>query len=450
MNNENSDLKFSNHKNYCDLGGRDLSKIEIDSIKLSYEKKCIKCDEFYDSSPLYCKECGNELISIKENSKVLNSFNVVDKDLDIKEKLIMLISNIDMKRKIIVPAFSIFVLFIVSIWIKLFMSITGLQVNQFLNIFNIILGLNIVPIKIASSSSLGVGNIDISMSLISVLILPFIVIGISSMFFIKKEALKNHNVIKESFMLSLIYGLLLGFISILGKRIINFSMEEYYTMSVVIKYSFIRSVLNGIIISFVPIYIVLFNKIKCSKKDFNIINKALQTIALMYVLILVLIVFGLFFNKVFLSNSGVSGAITYPQLALYLLHFINLIPIEVGNVLISIFNISDINLYLNDSMILLVYAMMLLNIVILTVSGYDIKNKVNDKKYVKYFSLVYSIVIAGTIFLSKIDTSGSLTLLDIKNYDMYSYIGSSTIMGLVISFIYSYIILSLGYKLNNE
>ncbi|WP_250674234.1 hypothetical protein LZ906_006380 [Paraclostridium ghonii] len=450
MNNENSDLKFSNHKNYCDLGGRDLSKIEIDSIKLSYEKKCIKCDEFYDSLHLYCKECGNELISIKENSKILNSFNVVDKDLDIKEKLIMLISSIDIKRRIIVPAFSIFVLFIVSIWIKLFMSITGLQVNQFLNIFNIILGLNLVPIKVASSSIIGVGNIDISMSLISVLILPFIVIGISSMFFIKKESLKNQNVIKESFMLSLIYGLLLGFISILGKRIINFSMEEYYTMSVVIKYSFIRSVLNGIIISFIPIYIVLFNKIKCSKKDFNIINKALKTIALMYVLILVLIVFGLFFNKVFLSNSGVNGAITYPQLALYLLHFINLIPVRVGHVLISIFNISDINLYLNDSIILLVYAIMLLNIVILIVSGYDIKNKVNDKKYVKYFSLVYSIVIAGTIFLSKIDTSGSLTLLDIKNYDMYSYIGSSTIIGLVISFIYSYIILSLGYKLNKE
>ncbi|GAA0712601.1 hypothetical protein GCM10008904_25930 [Paraclostridium ghonii] len=450
MNNENSDLKFSNHKNYCDLGGRDLSKIEIDSIKLSYEKKCIKCDEIYDSSYLYCKECGNELISIKENRKILNSFNVVDKDLDIKEKLAIWISSIDIKRRIIVPIFSILVLCIVSIWIKLFMNITGLEVNKFLNIFNIILGLNLVPVKIASSSSLGVGNIDISMSLISVLILPFIVIGISSMFFIKKEALKNQNVIKESFMLSLIYGLLLGFISILGKRIINFSMEEYYTMSVVIKYSFIRSVLNGIIISFIPIYIVLFNKIKCSKKDFNIINKALQTIALMYVLILVLIVFGLFFNKVFLSNSGVSGVITYPQLALYLLHFINLIPVRVGHVLISIFNISDINLYLNDSMILLVYAMMLLNIVILIVSGYDIKNKVNDKKYIKHFSFVYSIAIAGTIFLSKIDTSGSLPLLDIKNYDMYSYIGSSAIMGLVISFIYSYIILSLGYKLNKE
>lgn len=450
MENENFKLNFSKHKNYSELDGHNLHKSEVNSIKVTHERTCTKCSEVCNNFSLYCKECGNELISIKENSKILNSFDIIDKDLDIKEKIKIWMGNIDIKRRIVVPIFSIFVLFILSIWIKLFINMLGLEVTKFFNIFSIILGLNLVPIRIDSPYFVGLENIDIGISLISILILPFIIIGTSSIFFIKKEFLQGKDIIKESFILSLIYGFILGIISILGKQMISFSMGEYYTMPIAIKYSFIRSILNGIIISFLPIYIVLFNKIKPNKKNLKIINKVLKTIALMYVLILALVVVSLFFNKVFLSNSGLSGVITYPQLALYLLHFINLIPVGLGNVLISIFNISDINLYLNDSIILLIYAIILLNIVILVVSGYDIKNKVNDKKYVKHFSFVYSIVIACTIFFSRIDTSGSLSLLEIKNYDMYSYIGSSTIMGLIISFIYSYIMLSLGYKLNKE
>ena len=101
-------------------------------------------------------------------------------------------------------------------------------------------------------------------------------------------------------------------------------------------------------------------------------------------------------------------------------------------------------------MVLLIYAIMLLNIVILIVSGYDLKGRVNNKKYIKYFSIVYSMIIASSIFLSKIDTSGSLSLLESQNYDMYSYIGSSAIIGLIISFVYSYILINIGYKLNKE
>ncbi|MCU9815534.1 hypothetical protein LEQ07_11120 [Paraclostridium sp. AKS73] len=221
-------------------------------------------------------------------------------------------------------------------------------------------------------------------------------------------------------------------------------------MSIVVKYSFFRSVLNGIAISFLPAYVALYFKTKDKKIEINIFNRVLKTIGFTYFLILSLMVLGMFFNKIFLSGRGLSGLIAYPQLALYILHFINLIPVGLGNSIISIFNMGDINLYLNNSMVLLIYAIMLLNIVILVVSGYDIKNRVNNKKYIKYFSLVYSVVIASSIFLSKIDTSGSLSLLESQNYDMYSYIGSSAIVGLIISFIYSYILVNIGYKLNKE
>ncbi|WP_195945828.1 hypothetical protein [Paraclostridium bifermentans] len=450
MNNENNDLTFSNHKNYCETDGNDLSNLEIDSIKLNYEKVCNECGKVYNNLSLYCEECGNELILTSESEKKLTIYNLLDGDLNKKEKFKMWINDLEIKRRILAPLFSICVLFVISIWIKLFINFAGLEVNKFLNISSIILALNLVPLKIVSSSVIGLGNIGISMSLISILIIPFITILVSSLFFIKKESLKGKNIIKEAFILSCIYGVILGTISILGKQFINLSMGEYYTMSIGVRYSFLRSILNGVIIAFLPIYIVLYGKTKDKKVEFNIFNRALKTVVFTYVSILVLIILGMFFNKIFLSGSGLSGIITYPQLALYILHFINLIPVGLGNSIISIFNIGDINLYLNNSMILLIYAIMLLNIVILVVSGYDIKNKVNDKKYIKYFSAVYSMLIAASILLSGIDTSGSLSLLEGQNYDMYSYIESSSIIGLIISFVYSYILISIGYKLNKE
>lgn len=450
MNNKNTDLTFSNHRNYCETDGHDLSNMEIDSINLNYEKVCNECGKVYNNLSLYCEECGNELILVSESEKYLNIYNLLDADLSKKEKLKMWINELEIKKRILAPLFSIGILFIISIWIKLFMNFAGLEVNKFLNISSIILALNLVPLKIVSSSVIGLGNIGISMSLISILIIPFITILVSSLFFIKKEFLKDKDIIKEAFMLSFIYGSILGVISILGKQFINLSMGEYYTMSIVVKYSFLRSILNGIIISFLPIYIALYAKTRDKKVEFNVFNRALKTVGFIYLLILLLIVLGMFFNKIFLSGNGLSELIAYPQLALYIMHFINLIPVALGNSIISIFNTGDINLYLNNSMVLLIYAIMLLNIVILVVSGYDLKGRVNDKKYIKYFSVVYSMIIASSIFLSKIDTSGSLSLLESQNYDMYSYIGSSAIIGLIISFVYSYILINIGYKLNKE
>lgn len=448
MENGNYDLNFSDNKNYSEIDGHDLSSLEIDSIELNYEKKCDKCGIVYNNSNLYCKECGNELIV--QNEKHLNIYNLFYEDLNIKEKFKIGINSFEIKSRILAPLFSICILFIISVWIKLFINFTGLEVNKFLNIFSIMLALNLVPLKIASSSVIGMGNIQISMGLVVLLIVPFIAILLSSLFFIKKESLKDKNLIKEGLILSFIYGLILGVISIVGKQFISASMTQYYTISIIVKYSFLRSILNGTIIAFIPVYIALYSKVRDKKLELSIFNRVLKTIAFTYVITLVLIVLGTFFNKVLLSDSDLSVMVVYPQLALYIMHFINFIPVLLGNCIVSIFSISDINLYLNNSIILLIYAIMLINVIVLIVSGYEMKNKVNDKKYIKYFSIVYSIVIGGSIFLSRIDTSGSLSLLEINNYDMYSYIGSSVIIGLVVSFIYSYILISVGYKMNKE
>lgn len=440
-----------NCENYCKSNGRDLIDLENISMEFGNEKICSKCGESENTSGIYCKNCGNDLTNItKVKENIYNNANNMGKYANIKLNIKRYLEKINIRNKLLTAMSSIVLLIIISTFVKIIIGVMRLDINEYLNIFSIALGLNLIPINILANSFMGVANINISMGIIIYSIFPILCIALSSIIFIKKDCLDKENIIKDSIILSILYGLILGIISILGKKYIMSPISEYYSMSIIIKYSFIKSMLNGMIISFLPTYIVLFNKLKPKNDKLKIINKALKTIGMLYLIILLFLTISLFLTNIFGNNKDLTSFAKLTQLSIYLLQLVNFIPIIISNSIISIFNISDISLYIHESMKLFIYAIILLTLVILIVSGYDIKNKFKNKGIIKYFSLVYSIVIGCTIYLSKIDTSGSLSLLEAQNYGGYSYIGSSVIVGIFVSFLYSYVILSLGYKLNKE
>lgn len=449
MNCENCELKGSKCKSYCKLDGHDLTRTEYGKMRFKSEKNCYRCNEIQEDKNIYCKNCGNLLSKITK-ARSRENISIHKDNTDIMSHIKNFITNYNLKNKFKIQLIAILSLIVISIFIKIFIGLAGLDISKYLNIFNIVLGFNLVPINMVSSSFIGFGNINISMGLIMYSIIPIMCIFISSLIFIKREEINEENILKETFILSIIYGLIIGCISIIGRKVINLSMSEYYSMSIVIKYSFIRSVLNGLLISFIPTYIVIFNKVKPSKDIFKIINKALKTIGIFYLTILILLILSLFINHTFTISQDLFGLATLTQLAMYILHIVNLIPIVIVNTVISIFNIGDIGIYLNENMIMLIYSIMLLTVVILILTGYDIKNKFKNKRAIKYFSLTYSLFIGCSVYLTKIDTNGSLSLLDLQNYETYSRIGGSMFLGIAISFLYSYIMLSLGYKLNKE
>jgi hypothetical protein len=436
------------YKNYCKDNGHDLINFENDNIEFEIEKMCSRCGEKQRNKNVYCKNCGKILVNTKEKKQY--KIDDIEKKINIDLNTKDFIKDLKIKNKLLTVGNGILFLIVISTFIKLLTGLMGFEINKYVNIFSIILGLNLIPINIMSSSFIGVGQINVSMGIIICLIVPITCITISTILFTKKEYINENSIIKDSFTLSVIYGLMLGFISLLGKSYINTPVNEYYSMSIIIKYSFVKSILNGIIISFLPIYIVLFNKFKPKKEKFKIINKVLKTIGLTYLVTLVFLTISLFVTSIFGNNKDLVTFINLTQLSIYILQLVNLIPIAISNTIISIFNIGDMSMYLHESMKLFLYAIILLNLVILIVSGYDIKNKFENKDVIKHFSLVYSIVIGLTIYLSKIDTSSSLSLLKTQNYTGYSYIGASVVLGIVISFLYSYIAISLGYKLNKE
>lgn len=446
---ENCDLKCDNN-NYCKIDGHHLNEYEKNKIKIIHENICNDCGEINKNENIYCNRCGNKLSVLKRVEK--NRYNIKDlyENGNTMGNIKSYINGIDFK-KIAMPAIlSMVLLIIISMFIKLLISIMGLNINQYINIFSIVLGLNLVPINIVSFSGIGIGNVDINLGLLIYLIIPFICIGIINVICIKKDYIKENEIFKDVFSISFIYGLLLGFISFLGKEFINVNVNEYYSMSIVIKYSFLNSVINGMIISILPTYIVLFSKIKPKSNKFKVINRVLKNIGLIYLSILVILLMSLGFNNTYGGSDGISKLVNITQVGAYILQVVNLIPIAVLNTIISIFNISDVGIYLDQNLNLLIYAMILFTIIILIITGYDIKSKFKDKKVIKYFSMYYSIIIGNIVYLSKINTNGSLSLLELQNYETYSYVGSSVVVGIIIAFLYSYIVISLGYKLNNE
>lgn len=442
---ENCELNC-NDNNYCKIDGNYIDKNEKNKNEIINQSVCNNCGKINEVENLYCKICGNKLYELKDSEKRKCDINNLNKKSKIINNITYYINKTNIKSKVIPPAASILLLIIIAIFMKLLINIMGLSIGGYTNIFNIVLGLNLVPINLVSSSFVGVGNINISIGMIIYLVVPFICIFISNIVFIKKENIKESEILKDSFIISIIYGLILGIISFLGRNFITANLNEYYSLSIIIKYSFIKSIVNGTIISFLPTYIILFKKVKPKLSKFKLINKVLKTVVLIYITIIIFLIISVFLN----NTKGIQNFIAIPQIGVYILQAVNLIPIAILNTIISIFNIGDVNMYLSENMNLLIYSLMLITIIIFIITGYELKSSFKNKYVIKYFSLIYSITIGIIVYLSKIDTSGSLSLLELQNYESYSYIGASVILGITISFLYSYSIIALGYRLNKE
>ncbi|EPZ59331.1 putative membrane protein [[Clostridium] sordellii ATCC 9714] len=241
------------------------------------------------------------------------------------------------KSRFKVPIVSILMLILISIIIKCILGFVESDINKYLNVFNILMGINLVPIDISSSSNLGFGKININLGIILWIIIPAICITISSIIFIKKDEIDKTNILKETLIISIIYGAFIAFVSVLGKRTISLSMNEYYNLSIILRYSLCKSFINGILVCFIPTYITLYNKVKPKENIYKIINKVLKTIGTLLIIILITLIVCFVFNKLYLNSKGIMTLVMLVQISTYIIHLANLIPMIIINSIISIF-----------------------------------------------------------------------------------------------------------------
>ena len=185
----------------------------------------------------------------------------------------------------------------------------------------------------------------------------------------------------------------------------------------------------------------------------DLLKIALKTIFIGYVLVFIIATVLNFANINYVFDLGlnsyannISLGVLLSQLAMYLWAFANLVPVSLGSGSLSILSLFNSNISLD--LILLLGAMMALSALIFIIVGSKIESKYKSKniKPVIIFSGFYAVIMAIIGFLTTIyiGNNAASMLSSLSAMQM----GFNFIIGWIASFIYSFIMTLIGYKLN--
>jgi hypothetical protein len=183
-------------------------------------------------------------------------------------------------------------------------------------------------------------------------------------------------------------------------------------------------------------------------------RKAISTVFLGYIVVFLILSIITLSDKSYLYEFGMYGyidkisiSLVITQLAAYMWGFANLIPLTISSYTISIFNLLGSDLFLNTKLIFI--AMVVLSSLIILVIGCNLKRKYkNDKKnVVLIFSLYYALFMGIVALFSSVLIGGNISSIQISDYQGAISLGLPVISTIIRSFLYSYIVAGIGYKL---
>ncbi|MGL5314545.1 MAG: hypothetical protein ACRC92_14945 [Peptostreptococcaceae bacterium] len=439
MPNNDTENSLNSYSNYSKTNGKDLSK-NIDDIyivKKIENNNCPSCNLENNVYNRYCKFCGSsleELVKIKEE----------------KKKILI------KKEEIITGIVAVGILFLMAVVTDFAMSSQSNELGKLVNPIQIMMALNLGSIDLYSSTMLGSGAVNLEIGVLIFLLSPIIAISVSNLLFNKNK--ESISILSNIIGVGLTYGLLMAILSMFASISINNSELAQYGIVIKSRFNFVSIFINGFIISALCTYIVGFKK--KDKEEiiyFKVLDSALKSIAIGYVLVLIILSIVTISDNTYLYEIGLYGytnqfniVTVLTQLAAYLWAFANFIPITIGSFSESAFSIINSNLFLDTKLIF--YSLIALSLLIILISGYRLKDKykVDNIKPVIYFAISYSAFMGILSTFSKIVLGGNISLFGSQNYQTSISMGFPLISTIIISFIYSFLVALIGYKLNEN
>lgn len=438
------------YKNYFKEDGRSVQKIENNkyTLKKLENSTCVICNKENNKQSSYCKHCGNNLSEVEEN-------NLLKSEIKDSKSLKNILQNINFKKASVTSICSVLILFIVAVIFKLLMGLQIREIGMLINPIHIVMGLNLGHIDISSSSMLGAGSISCHLGILVLLIAPILALTISNLLFMKKENTDAKSTLLNSIGVGLTYGFILFVLSIFTKiKTSPFDMMQYQ-MSFGVSYRSLNMFFNGFIIAFLCTYLIGFKK--SYEKDnihLAIMRKSISTVFLGYIVVFLILIIITLSDKSYLYEFGMYGytdnistSLVLTQLAAYMWGFANFVPLTISSYTISIFNLLGSDLFLNTKLIFI--AMVVLSSLIILVVGCNLKRKYKDdkKNVVLIFSLYYALFMGIVALFSSILIGGNISSIQISNYQGAISLGLPLISTIIRSFLYSYIVAGIGYKL---
>ncbi|WP_296647651.1 hypothetical protein [Romboutsia sp. 13368] len=430
------DNKEKQYLNYSKEYGKSIQDISIDKISLKHSLKCKTCGT-ENKCGLYCSSCGTSLeeVTSKESLSINNYFKM------------------NLKPMALVSIASAGILFLISLVIKLFISLSLGDLVSIVNPLHIILAMNLSTISLNTYSIIGSESIGIHLGILVIALIPLIVLCISNFIFIKNKS--SRDVLYNSIGVGVLYGVILIVISIFATTSVNISNMISYGVSITFKYKILELFLNGFILGFISTYLIGYKKKYSGQNIYlDIFRYVIFTIFTIYISIFVILLGITILDRSYLYELGLynyseSNLLILSQLALYVLDFANIIPVTIGTSKLSILSLLNGDLFFHTKIMFM--AMIFLSLLVLIVAGYNLRKKMKNQsnKKVMIFSIFYSISMTILSSFTNIYIGGSSSLLQASSYQSNIFMGTQVISTFIISFIYSYIIVKVGYTLSD-
>ncbi len=419
------DHKDKTYFNYSTEDGKNAQDILRDRITLGEKSICDYC-ETENNKGLYCKSCGASLDEAK----------LVEKKRSIKA------FKVDIKPILLTSVTSVATLFLISLGLKLLMSFNLGELINFINSLHIILGINLGTINLNLSTMMNSGSVIMHLGVLVIALIPLLVLSLYNVIFIKNK--NTQDLLYNSVGVGATYGLMLVIISIFSSTSSSISQMMNYGISVAYSYKILELFSNGFILGFISTYLIGYKKKYFGQNIYlDILKKAINSILILYVVIFIILLGLSIVDNSYLYELGVynysrNNAFILSQLASYILTFANIVPTIIGSNKLSILSIINGNLLFDTKLMLIL-------------TGYNLKKKFKNSSanIVLIFSICYSIIIAILSSFSAIYIGGNISLLQMNNYSGNTFMGSGIFTTLIISFIYSYIIVKIGYTLSD-
>ena len=326
------------------------------------------------------------------------------------------------------------------------------ELINFINPLHIILGINLGTINLNASTMMNSGSVSIHLGVLLIGLIPLFALLLSSVIFIKNK--NAQDILHNSVGVGATYGLMLVIISIFSSTSSSISQMINYGLAVSYRYNILELFLNGFILGFISTYLIGYKKKYFGQNIYLDIKKAINTILILYIAVFVIllgisIVDNGYLYELGLYNYSRNTTFILSQLASYILAFANIVPTTIGSNKLSILSIINGGLLFDTKLMLI--SIIFLSLLVLILTGYNLRKKFKNSSsnIVLIFSICYSIIITILSSFSVIYVGGNMPLLQMNSYLGNIFMGSGIFTTLIISFIYSYIILKIGYTLSD-
>ena len=431
-------------RNYSKKDGHQYRKLNNKKFVLRRKNKiyCPNCKSKNDLNSIYCKECGIMLESINK------------RNCDFKLENIL--SNINIKDSFKTAGFATLILYFLCVIVHQVLNLTLGDYSSYISALDVLLLVNGGNLSaFTNAGSMGFGNyysVNLQVSMLILILLPVLCMMISYKLFLKQKNTDELALIRQSLGAGIVYGVILSVLALLSKSSISLGggfLSSGY--SLVYGFGFGSVLLRGFLIGFLSIlYIGIKKEYEQNNIYLGIFKYAVKTIVVGYIIVFALLLLGHFIGLTYIYEfglgsyvSGVNIFVLISQLAAYLWSFANFNPITIGSQNLFLVNLFSSSLSIDFKLCLV--AFVALSALILLISGIKLREKYKNatKKTVLIFSITYAIMMAVLSIFTSIEINGGSLL----GYNLQ--MGMSVIFTAVISFLYSFIIAFVGFKLSD-